>query len=446
MTLASLVLALMLGALAEAVSGDPRRGYLHHRHPPPPGPQHQDSSPTPQRRSGTSPPLPRAVPARRAPGLFPGVCPAGAPGIHETARGARGLPWAEVPAFLERPPPEGWASLRGQRHNFCRSPDGAGAPWCFYRSAPGRADWGYCGCRHGPASPAIRLAGGRSLHEGRVELYRAGQWGTICDDQWDNADAEVVCRQLGFSGVAKAWTQAYFGEGSGPIMLDEVRCTGNELSIEQCPKSSWGEHNCGHREDAGVSCAPLIDGAIRLAGGRGSHEGRLEVHYQGQWGTICDDGWTQLNTRVACRQLGFMYGRQAPAHHFEASTGPIWLDDVHCSGREASFLQCSRGPWGRHDCSHREDVGITCHLGSKGRGLHLGFPVRLVDGENEKEGRVEVYVHGQWGTVCDDGWTDEDAAVVCRQLGHRNGHGLLCVVPRGSQQPQPQLLCYHVCE
>ncbi|VTJ90272.1 Hypothetical predicted protein, partial [Marmota monax] len=148
MTLASLVLALMLGALAEAVSGDPRRGYLHHRHPPPPGPQHQDSSPTPQRRSGTSPPLPRAVPARRAPGLFPGVCPAGAPGIHETARGARGLPWAEVPAFLERPPPEGWASLRGQRHNFCRSPDGAGAPWCFYRSAPGRADWGYCGCRH----------------------------------------------------------------------------------------------------------------------------------------------------------------------------------------------------------------------------------------------------------------------------------------------------------
>ncbi|KAK2116149.1 Neurotrypsin, partial [Saguinus oedipus] len=58
-------------------------------------------------------------------------------------------------------------------------------------------------------------------------------------------------------GIAKAWHQAYFGEGSGPVMLDEVRCTGNELSIEQCPKSSWGEHNCGHKEDAGVSCTPL---------------------------------------------------------------------------------------------------------------------------------------------------------------------------------------------
>lgn len=60
-----------------------------------------------------------------------------------------------------------------------------------------------------------------------------------------------------FSGIAKAWHQAHFGEGSGPILLDEVRCTGNELSIEQCPKSSWGEHNCGHKEDAGVSCVPL---------------------------------------------------------------------------------------------------------------------------------------------------------------------------------------------
>ena len=48
-----------------------------------------------------------------------------------------------------------------------------------------------------------------------------------------------------------------------------------------------------------------IDGALRLTSGKGSHEGRLEVYYSGQWGTICDDGWTELNTQVACRQLGF---------------------------------------------------------------------------------------------------------------------------------------------
>lgn len=59
------------------------------------------------------------------------------------------------------------------------------------------------------------------------------------------------------SGIARAWTRAYFGEGSGPVLLDEVRCTGNELAIEECPKRPWGEHNCGHGEDAGVSCTPL---------------------------------------------------------------------------------------------------------------------------------------------------------------------------------------------
>ncbi|XP_061299000.1 neurotrypsin [Pezoporus flaviventris] len=265
----------------------------------------------------------------------------------------------------------------------------------------------------------IRLAGGSNAHEGRVEVYHAGQWGTVCDDQWDDADAEVICRQLGLGGVAKAWSQAYFGEGSGPVLLDEVQCTGNELSIEQCPKSSWREHNCDHKEDAGVSCTPLTDGALRLASGKGNHEGRLEVYYTGQWGTICDDGWTELNTQVVCRQLGFKYGKHAPESYSEGSSGPIWLDDVSCSGKETNLLQCSWREWGKHDCNHHEDVRLICHPDNDNHKLTLGPPIRLMDGENKKEGRVEIFINGQWGTICDDGWSDKDAAVVCRQLGYK---------------------------
>ncbi|XP_055496661.1 neurotrypsin [Leucoraja erinacea] len=267
----------------------------------------------------------------------------------------------------------------------------------------------------------IRLVGGSSKHEGRVEVYRSGQWGTVCDDHWDEADAEVVCRQLGISTSAKAQKLAHFGEGSGPILLDDVQCTGNELSIDQCPKSLWGEHNCGHKEDAGVSCNPLSDGTLRLVGGEGSHEGRLEVYYRGQWGTVCDDGWTEENARVVCRQLGFRYTQTPLAGQFEGGSGPIYLDDVHCSGQEASLVLCPRSDWGRHDCSHQEDVTVICTLNADNdiQEIPFGPPIRLMDGENKKEGRVEIFINGQWGTICDDGWTDKDAAVVCHQLGYK---------------------------
>ncbi|XP_068613041.1 neurotrypsin-like [Brachionichthys hirsutus] len=269
----------------------------------------------------------------------------------------------------------------------------------------------------------IRLVGGQSRTKGTVEVFHAGQWGSICDDQWDDSDAEVVCRQLGLSGVAKAWGEAHFGKSSNRVWLDEVRCTGNELTLEQCPKSAWGEHNCLHSEDAGVSCNLLTDGIVRLVGGEVSHDGRLEVFYRGQWGTVCDDGWTDSNTQVVCRQLGYRLGKTllsdgrdvAPVQHFGLGSGPILLDDVSCSGKEPSLLLCNRREWFRHDCTHHEDVNIAC---SNGESLPTSVPVRLVGGESPREGRVELYLAGQWGTVCDDGWTDRDAEVVCRQLGY----------------------------
>ncbi|NXW35109.1 MARCO protein, partial [Phaetusa simplex] len=96
----------------------------------------------------------------------------------------------------------------------------------------------------------VRIAeGGR---RGRVEIFHQGSWGTICDDGWSTQDATVVCRMLGYSRALSAFTAS---PGSGQIWLDDVNCRGTEYSIFDCPKPSWGVHNCSHNEDAGVECA-----------------------------------------------------------------------------------------------------------------------------------------------------------------------------------------------
>ena len=101
---------------------------------------------------------------------------------------------------------------------------------------------------------SIRLVGGATDNEGRVEVYHNGAWGTVCDDRWDINDANVVCRQLGYSRATFARENSAFGQGSGPIYYDEVACTGTESRLADCDHNGIGINDCGHSEDAGVVC------------------------------------------------------------------------------------------------------------------------------------------------------------------------------------------------
>ncbi|XP_074786440.1 scavenger receptor cysteine-rich type 1 protein M130-like [Athene noctua] len=253
----------------------------------------------------------------------------------------------------------------------------------------------------------LRLANGAGRCAGRVEIYYQGVWGTVCDDGWDLSDAAVVCHQLGCGGAVEAAGSARFGEGSGQIWLAAVNCSGAEAALWDCPAGAWGQHDCGHKEDAGVICSEFM--ALRLENSDGC-SGLLQVFYNGTWGSVCSNSMTPDTVTLVCKELGCGDGgtleRRQPPYR---ESGPAWLDRVQCGESTGSFWQCPSTPWDPQSCQDpREETNITCNG---------AVEVRLADGGSRCAGRVEVKHQGQWGTVCGYSWDMNDAAVVCKQLG-----------------------------
>ncbi|ELT95810.1 hypothetical protein CAPTEDRAFT_171985, partial [Capitella teleta] len=149
---------------------------------------------------------------------------------------------------------------------------------------------------------------------------------------------------------------------------------------------------------------------------------RLEVWHNSEWGTVCDDSFTENSAMVACKQLGYSEGYTIESAEIEEGSGQIWLDEVQCSGEEESIAMCPHLEWGNTDCVHGEDVEIKCY--AEGEIVTPNVTLRLVSSTSEERpnrGRVEIFHGSEWGTVCDDMAGVEAAMVICRYLGFTTG-------------------------
>ena len=207
-----------------------------------------------------------------------------------------------------------------------------------------------------------------TLRLGRVEICSSGIFATVCDSDWDNHDASVVCRQIGFSPNGKQSVTATisvchfipllailmrtqsallpgssigaigFGRGffraSGlSVALQSVSCTGEEETLDECPSDRNTEGiSCEH---AGVVCQGMFiadvmistvllcmqpflqpalstpdgkcsEGNLRLTNGSDPLEGRVEICINNAWGTVCDDAFSSDDAEVICRQLDLL--------------------------------------------------------------------------------------------------------------------------------------------
>ncbi|GLC72806.1 hypothetical protein PLESTF_001295100 [Pleodorina starrii] len=160
------------------------------------------------------------------------------------------------------------------------------------------------------------------------------------------------------------------------------------------------------------------------------------------WGSVCSNGFSALEARAVCRQLGYVDGFEVQkpyvgsyaydGRYYKFPPNPagmrIWLDQLTCADGAQGLSGCSWEEEAASSCNRESDVALVCLRTKRPKQRFVcagnSGAVRLVAGRSPAEGLVQLCKGGLWGTVCDDGWDDTDAAVVCRQVGFAGGRAV----------------------
>ncbi|XP_070783535.1 scavenger receptor cysteine-rich type 1 protein M130-like [Enoplosus armatus] len=249
---------------------------------------------------------------------------------------------------------------------------------------------------------SVRLVNGTSQCSGRLEVksdqsdQSDQSWSSVCEDGFDQQDAEVVCRELG-CGAPSVLQGALYGEVEGLMWTENFQCGGHESALLDCRSSGSASNNCSAGKAVGLTCSE----PFRLVGGDSRCAGTLEVKL-GEWRPVYGSHWTLKAAAAVCRELDCGSA---------VSTG-MRKKSLHKSDWEISS-NCIQSGSALRGCvssgSSPSIMEITCSVS-----------VRLVNGTSLCSGRLEVKSNQSdqsWSSVCEDGFDQQDAEVVCRELG-----------------------------
>ncbi|XP_035852829.1 scavenger receptor cysteine-rich type 1 protein M130-like isoform X1 [Sander lucioperca] len=189
---------------------------------------------------------------------------------------------------------------------------------------------------------SVRLVKGTSLCSGRLEVntnQSIQRWSSVCEDDFDQQDAEVVCRELG-CGAPSVLQGALYGEVEPPMRTKEFQCGGHESALLDCRSSGSDRNTCSPGKAVGLTCSE--PDAVRLVGGASRCAGTLEVKHEGEWRPVryhYNSDWTLKTAAAACRESDC--GSAVSVEREESSYRSVWWIRSVCVESGSALRECA---------------------------------------------------------------------------------------------------------